>query len=41
MSVELMKAFEVLVIGWGGCFIVMLVLFFSIKLLLKTFKPNK
>lgn len=41
MSEALRGAIEVLVIGWGGCFLVMLILFIVVKILLKAFRPSK
>ncbi|MDD7593520.1 MAG: OadG-related small transporter subunit [Peptoniphilaceae bacterium] len=40
MSTDMAKALETLVIGWGGIFLVMVILFLAIRILLKTFKPE-
>lgn len=40
MSADMMKALETLVIGWGGIFLVMALLFLAIRILLKAFKPD-
>lgn len=38
---DLMAALEIFVVGWGGIFVVMGVLYLAIKLLLKAFPPEE
>jgi Oxaloacetate decarboxylase, gamma chain. len=41
MSAELKEAFELLVFGWGGVFIVIFIIYLASKLLTKLFPVKK
>ncbi|EOH97807.1 MULTISPECIES: OadG-related small transporter subunit [Enterococcus] len=41
MSADLMKSFELLVFGWGGVFVVILIIYVASQLLAKLFPVKK